>query len=258
MSGNTASADGAAPAADGAVAAFVSFTGATTTAAKHYLALPAAGGDVQVAVGLYFQAADADGSGSGGAVAPGDTGTVEAFVAATNATPAVAAQFLEMTGGDLAMAVSLYLDVGPGQPADADAPSGTGVGGAAGPAAKRQRTDAHASGAIPGEGAEAAAQGGGAVREVAAVSDVATETTAPGVGCVPAPPFAALGFRAGPRRPAPSPRLARPGCPDGIAEGVRGHAAAHVPPARPGTRHHDSSGRATVLPCLSWGSLVRE
>ena len=183
MSGNTASADGAALAGDGAVAAFVAVTGATTAAAEYYLGLPAARGDLQVAVGLYFQAADA--LGSGGAAAPGDA--VEAFVAATNTTPALAAQFLKTAGGDLALAVSLHLDVGPAQPADADAPSGTGVGAAAGPAAKRLRTGAHPSGAMPGEGQEAAAHGGGAFREVAAVSEVATGTATLGVGCVPAP-----------------------------------------------------------------------
>ena len=200
MSGNTASADGAAPAGDEAVAVFVAFTGATTTAAKHYLGLPAAGGDVQVAVGLYFQAADA--LGSGGAAAPGDTGAVEAFVAATNATPAVAARYLEMTGGDLAMAVPLCLEVGADQPADAS--SGTGVGTAVVPAGS-ERTNAHPSGAVPGSGSAAVAQGGGAVREGAEAAAVATYSATPGIGCVPAPPFSALGFLAGP----PPPRLAR-------------------------------------------------
>ena len=206
MSGNTASAGGAAPAGDQAVAAFVAVTGATTAAADHYLGLPTAGGDLQVAVGLYFQAEDAHGSGDafGGAAAPGDTGAVEAFTAATNATPAVAAGFLEMAGGDLAMAVSLYLDDGPDQPADA--PSGTGVGAAVAPAAKRHRTDAHPSGNVPREGTGAAAQRGGAVREFAEVAAVAADSATLRVGCVPAPPFAALGFLAGPHHPRSLPR----------------------------------------------------
>ena len=233
--------------------AFVAVTGATAVAAEHYLGLPAVAGELQAAVDLYFQAADAHGGGGcafGGAAAPGDTGAVDAFVAATNATPAVAARFLEMTGGDLAMAVSLHLDVGPDQLADA--PSGTGAGAAAVPAAKRQRTDAHPSSAVPVEGTAAAAQGGGAVHEVAEAAAVATDSATPGVGCVPAPPFAALGFPAGPHLPRslPAPRSAW------LPRRCRGRAAAHVLPARAGTCHHDGGRRAAVLPCSClWGLM---
>ena len=50
----------------GIVAEFVAFTGANPAEAARYLALPEAGGELEAAVSLYFEARDAQRDGGGG------------------------------------------------------------------------------------------------------------------------------------------------------------------------------------------------
>ena len=67
--------------ASDAATEFVSVTGAALEVAEHFLALTAAGGDLQAAVSLYFEAAEAHGRAPPPAMPPAPAATASAGIA---------------------------------------------------------------------------------------------------------------------------------------------------------------------------------